>query len=108
MDPQLLGVRIRQARERLGMAQDDLAAAVMKDQRAISEYEHGSRKLSATDLPLFAQALHVPLLYFYEGELTADDLDMMVLSQFHRLVRQPHFCRNSEMKPKSGLSFPRK
>ena len=65
MDPKILGERIREARERAGISQEDLAVAVGKDQRAISEYENGKRKLSVTDLPMFARTLRVPLLYFY-------------------------------------------
>ena len=48
MDATWLGFRIRQARERRGLSQEDLAAAVSKDQRAISEYEAGNRKLAVT------------------------------------------------------------
>lgn len=80
-----LGSRIRQARERLGKSQYDLAEAVNKDQRAISEYEAGKRKLPAIDLPLFARALQVPLLYFYEGEIELADLDHQFLTEFQQL-----------------------
>lgn len=81
----ILGQRIRLARERLGMPQEELAAAIGKDQRAVSEYEHGKRRIAAVDLPRFAEVLQVPLLYFYEGELRPDDLDSALLYQFHRL-----------------------
>ncbi len=85
MNPKLLGIRIRQARERLGLSQEELAAALSKDQRAISEYENGKRKLSVTDLPKFAEVLDVPLLYFYEGEIAMQDFDRAMLDQFRRL-----------------------
>ncbi len=85
MDPKILGSRIRQAREQLGMSQDELAIEVSKDQRAISEYELGKRKLSAADLPIFAQILKVPLLYFYEGEISLQDLDRAMLDEFQQL-----------------------
>lgn len=85
MDARLLGERIRQARERAGISQEDLAIAVSKDQRAISEYENGKRKLSVTDLPMFARTLRVPLLYFYEGEIALQDLDQAILDEFRRL-----------------------
>ena len=88
VDAEVLGIRIRQARERVGISQDDLAAAVAKDQRAISEYENGKRKLAATDLPLFASALNVPLLYFFEGDSEPRDLDAALLDAFHRLGSQ--------------------
>lgn len=85
MDAKLLGARIRAARERLGWSQEELAAAVSKDQGAISEYESGRRRLSAVDLPAFCQALAVPLLYFYEGDLQESDVDRLLLSEFNRL-----------------------
>jgi transcriptional regulator with XRE-family HTH domain len=85
LDPKQLGNRIRQARERLRISQDELAVMVSKDQRAISEYENGKRKLAATDLPAFAEALEVSILYFYEGESDTQDLDNIALSEFHRL-----------------------
>ena len=86
MDGILLGQRIRQARERLGLSQEEFAIAVSKDQRAISDYENGKRKLSATDLPTFARMLGVPLLYFYEGEMEfSGDLDRIILDEFQQL-----------------------
>ena len=85
MDAIWFGLRIRQARERLGMSQEDLAAAVSKDQRAISEYENGKRKLAVTDLPSFATVLEVPLLFFFEEEASLYDLDAALLNHFHQL-----------------------
>lgn len=79
------GQRIRQARERRGMSQEELAALVSRDQRAISEYEHGKRKVAASDLPTFARVLNVPILYFFDGELTVNDLDRAVIEEFQRL-----------------------
>ncbi len=85
MDQVELGQRIRRARDRIEMTQEALAEAVERDQKAISEYENGKRKLAATDLPLFARALGVPISYFFDGELPTDQLDMLLLHQFHAL-----------------------
>ena len=46
---ELFGARIRQAREMRGISQDELAALIHKDQRAISEYETGKRRLAAVE-----------------------------------------------------------
>ena len=59
---------------------------VSRDQAAISEYENGKRKLSAVDLPALAEALEVPLMYFFEGEVTSRDLDHAVLGSFQRVA----------------------
>lgn len=82
---QELGERIRAAREGLNITQEELAERVRKDQRAISEYENGRRRLSAIDMPLFAKALNVSILYFFEGELSKSDLDAELLQQFNEL-----------------------
>lgn len=80
-----LGLRIRQAREHLRMSQEDLAAAVSKDQKAISEYENGRRKLAVTDLPALAVVLRVPVSYFFEETPHSPDLDEAMLHYFHQL-----------------------
>jgi transcriptional regulator with XRE-family HTH domain len=85
LDSKLLGSRIRQARELRGFSQEDFAAAVSRDQGAISEYENGKRKLSAVDLLAFAKILDMPLLYFYQGEISMEDLDRAMIDEFRRL-----------------------
>ena len=85
LNPQQLGERIRQARETLGLSQDELAVRVGRDQRSISEYENGKRRIYAHDLPTFAEALHVPIIYFFHDVSTADDLDVLLLDVFHQL-----------------------
>ena len=71
MDAEEFGWRIRQAREARGISQDELAVRIGKDQRAISEYELGKRRLAALDLPLLARELGVTVGYFFED--TAED-----------------------------------
>ena len=85
LDTKIFGQRLRLARERLGLSQEELASKLERDQRAISEYEHGKRKITAVELPLFAKELNVPILYFYEGEMSKSDLDHIILAEFHRL-----------------------
>lgn len=85
VDLKELGQRLRQARERLGFSQEDFAVAVGKDQAAISDYELGKRRPSITDLPRFAEVLHVSLLYFFEGDISVSDLDRELLHQFHQI-----------------------
>lgn len=80
-----LGRRIRQARERIGMSQEALAEGVARDQKAVSEYENGKRKLPATELPTFGRVLGVPVSYFFEGEFEVNDLDQILLQVFHSL-----------------------
>src|SRR5262245_28172600 len=88
VDQAELGLRIRRARERVGMSQEALAEAVARDQKAVSEYENGKRKLPATELPAFARVLGVPVSYFFEGDFEIDDLDQLMLQEFHSLPTQ--------------------
>ncbi|MEO8391721.1 MAG: helix-turn-helix transcriptional regulator [Chloroflexota bacterium] len=78
------GWRIRQAREGRGLSQDELAIRMGKDQRAISEYELGKRRLAALDLPRLARELGVTVGYFFE-ETTEDELEQVLLSEFRNL-----------------------
>ena len=55
-----LGQRIRTAREAQGLSQEEFAARISRDQRAVSEYENGKRKITVTDLPRLAEVLGVP------------------------------------------------
>lgn len=88
MDLKTFGLRIRSARERLGLKQGELAERLGKNQNAISEYENGDRKVPATELPQLAEALEVPLLYFYEGELIPNEIDINLLTEFHKLPEE--------------------
>ena len=85
MDIKELGRRIREARERRGLSQYDLADAIQRDQRAVSEYERGVRKIAATDLDVIAQALEVPLSYLYEERIDASGFDDLLLREFHQI-----------------------
>lgn len=82
---ELLGDRIRFARERVGISQDELAVRLGRDQRTISQYENGKRKVLITDLPVLARILRVPVSFFFEGEDVLENLDKQLLTEFHRL-----------------------
>jgi transcriptional regulator with XRE-family HTH domain len=71
LDAKSLGERIRKARERKQLSQGELASLISRDQRAVSEYELGKRRIFVTELPRLAEVLDVPLLYFLEDELGA-------------------------------------
>lgn len=80
-----IGTHIRQARERIGMSQKDLAQAVGRDQKAISEYESGTRKIYAVELAAFAQVLQVSVNFLLPVEVESGDLATRLLSEFHSL-----------------------
>lgn len=64
-----MGERIRQARIRAGLTQEELAAQLGRNQRSISQLENGERNFPASDMIFLAQELGVSILYFYEAML---------------------------------------
>lgn len=67
-----MGSRIRRARERLGISQEELAFRIGKTQNAISTYENGNRMPHLSQLPELAEALEVPIAYLF-GDLEPDE-----------------------------------
>lgn len=67
LDSKTLGSLVRAAREQKGLSQADFASLIQKDQRTVSAIERGTRGLDVTELPMFAQALEVPIAYFFSS-----------------------------------------
>jgi transcriptional regulator with XRE-family HTH domain len=88
VDAELLGQKIRLAREQSGLSQEELAGALDLGQRAISELENGKRRLSVQELLEMARVLHKSVLYFLEDEIQPSDLDQLLLQHFHRISSQ--------------------
>lgn len=86
---QLLGRRIRQARELLNLSQEELANRISRTQYAISEYENANRRIYAHDIPRLAQALNVSISYFFtpddERTDTTQYQEEYLLAQFRNL-----------------------
>ena len=62
-----VGKRIRRRRRLLGLTQQQLAEAVGIRFQQIQKYESGANRVSASRLFEIAEALDVPVQYFYEG-----------------------------------------
>lgn len=62
-----VGNRVRQRRRLIGMTQQALAEAVNIRFQQIQKYESGANRISASRLWELANALRVPVPYFYEG-----------------------------------------
>ena len=54
-DRQSLGARLREAREYLGLSQDEVARVVSLPRPAVSLIESGQRKVDALELKKFAE-----------------------------------------------------
>ena len=71
----IVGVRLREARKaaRPSLTQLDLVARLQSmgvsiEQSAISKIEAGQRPVYDYELPAFAEALKMPLTYFFESD----------------------------------------
>jgi transcriptional regulator with XRE-family HTH domain len=79
----ILGQRMRQAREQLGLSQEDLAHKWGKKQYQVSEYENGKRRIYAHDLPQLANSLHVEVSYFFQNEIDQTDANLLEETLLH-------------------------
>lgn len=62
-----LGKRLRRRRRLLGLTQQQLAMAVGVRFQQIQKYECGANRISAARLWQLAEALEVPVSYFFDG-----------------------------------------
>ena len=62
-----LGKRLRRRRRLLGLTQQQLAIAVGVRFQQIQKYECGANRISAARLWQLAEALEVPVSYFFDG-----------------------------------------
>ena len=62
-----LGKRLRRRRRLLGLTQQQLAIAVGVRFQQIQKYECGANRISAARLWQLAEALEVPVAYFFDG-----------------------------------------
>jgi len=61
-----VGSRIRMRRQLLGMSQEQLGRAIGLTFQQIQKYEHGTNRVSASRLYDMAEALEVPISFFFE------------------------------------------
>ena len=86
-----LGKRLRRRRRLLGLTQQQLASAVGVRFQQIQKYECGANRISAARLWELAEALEVPINYFYEGleaEATPDNTNEAVKRSEQVLARK--------------------
>jgi transcriptional regulator with XRE-family HTH domain len=69
-----LGKRLLARRRSLGLTQEQLAAPIGVRFQQIQKYECGASKMSAVRVWELAQALQVPVSYFFEGLSPKPDL----------------------------------
>lgn len=65
-----VGARITSLRLAKGMTQTDLATLIGVSFQQVQKYERGSNRVSASRLWRTAEALNVPMTYFFDGVTT--------------------------------------
>lgn len=70
---QQLGARLRRRRRNLGLSQSQLASICGVGFQTIQKYECASVRMSANILWRAAEALEVPVSYFFEGLIGRKD-----------------------------------
>lgn len=83
----VIGRRLRQARERLGLSQEKVGQDAELDPGSarvrVNRYENGNRTPNPELVEAFAKVLKVPATYFY----AKDDNEAELLLVFHRLSK---------------------
>jgi transcriptional regulator with XRE-family HTH domain len=66
-----VGVRVRARRKAMRMSQQELAERLGLTFQQVQKYERGMNRISASKLFEIAQALQVPIAWFFEGATSA-------------------------------------
>ena len=67
---QIIGKKIKDARQRLGLSQEDLGKRVGYSSMGISHFECGVRKIKIEDLERISRALDVGVSYFLDSTIS--------------------------------------
>ena len=86
-----VGARVRLRRTLLGMSQEKLGQAIGLTFQQVQKYERGTNRIGASRLHELAQALEVPVSYFFADLNLPDD---------------PSVGADAPVKPPKGLSEP--
>ncbi len=63
-----IGEKVRKRRQTVGLSQERLAEILNVSYQQVQRYENGTNKLNVENLQLIAQALAVPVGYFFQEE----------------------------------------
>ena len=63
-----IGEKLRKRRQTVGLSQERLAEILNVSYQQVQRYENGTNKLNVENLQLIAQALTVPVAYFFQEE----------------------------------------
>lgn len=78
----MLGEKIRQARLKEGMSQQQLGKALGVTFQQIQKYEKGMNRVSGARWMTMAQALNVPMSYFFEDSAVKRSANSLKIDKF--------------------------
>jgi transcriptional regulator with XRE-family HTH domain len=81
-----MGTMIRQAREEMGMSQEELADRTFRRRLNVSEMENGKTTINAWTLLILSDVLKKPLSYFFPPHLVTDIPDNSLSPKEHELI----------------------
>ena len=102
-----LSERLREAREYLGLSQEEVAQYVGLPRPAVSQIEHGNRRVDAIELMKFAKLYQRPVGYFAGEDTTREPPQLALLKRATaelsekdraEVVRFAEFLRNQSAK----------
>lgn len=86
---QKIGIKIKSARENVGLSQRELAEKIGFDSAtSISLIESGSRKVRIEDLESIAKILSYPLAFFLDNEQKSQEADILVALRSTKNIRE--------------------
>lgn len=106
-----LGMRIRRAREYVGMSQDEVASALGVSRPAVTNIESGTRKVEALELSKLANLFGVATEELLSGRQVVDGERVAFLaratkglseSDLEQLYRFTEYLRNSSKSSRRG------
>jgi len=82
----LVGGKIKKARQMAGLSQHELGEKICKTGAAIGYIERGERGIGVDDLISFSKILKVPINFFFEKDLSDEQLLQQTLDQLRKHV----------------------
>lgn len=107
----LLAQRLREAREYVGLSQEDVAAALSISRPAVTNLEAGTRKVEAVELDKLSQLYGQSVQYLLTGESSTSDARVAFLARathglseqdLEELGRFAEFLRSSGKSKRRG------
>jgi transcriptional regulator with XRE-family HTH domain len=98
-----VGSRLRVRRSLLGLSQEKLAEAIGLTFQQVQKYERGMNRISAGRLYQFAHILEVPISYFFEQMVGAENQNIAAFGMSDN--KQEEFQSNDVMHNKETLDL---